>query len=538
MCLTRLVIYVTLTIIRGRTRRFGPLTGRYDVMAELQPAPPETPETSLSKGRMGILGIVFFVVAAAAPLVGMTGAVPVASVLGNGAGVPGAYLLVGIILLLFSVGYAAMSQHVTNAGAFFAYVGRGLGINVGVGSAFVSLMAYLTIQLAIFGFFGAVMGMQMEAQFGIALPWWGWVLIAWAIVLILSVLAVDIGAKLLGVLLTLELLSLVIVAIAVFAKGGPEGINFQASFAPSAVLAGGIGGTAGIALAFAFASYIGFEATAIYGEESREPKKTVPRATYTAIILIGVLFAFVTFAMVTALGAEGVVDQILERSSVDGEPLVDPAAVLFSIAAEYVGDWMATVMSWLVLTSLFAGLLAFQNSAARYFFAMGRAGVFSRRLDHTNRFGAPGNGSIAVSAVTLMVVVLFVAFGLDPVLNLFYWSSAIAVLAIIIVEILVSISVITYFRRTKEDSRIWHTMIAPILATIGLALGAYLLMSRFALFAGTAAEDSDPTVQAWALNPLGWFLVLLPFIIFGIGCGVGALRRRAENTDAIADLVS
>ena len=75
MCLTRLVIYVTLTIIRGRTRRFGPLTGRYDVMAELQPAPPETPETSLSKGRMGILGIVFFVVAAAAPLVGMTGAV-------------------------------------------------------------------------------------------------------------------------------------------------------------------------------------------------------------------------------------------------------------------------------------------------------------------------------------------------------------------------------------------------------------------------------------------------------------------------------
>ncbi|MEK9809688.1 MAG: hypothetical protein VW362_04525, partial [Candidatus Nanopelagicales bacterium] len=154
------------------------------------------------------------------------------------------------------------------------------------------------------------------------------------------------------------------------------------------------------------------------------------------------------------------------------------------------------------------------------------------------RFGAPGNGSIAVSVVTLVVVVLFVIFGLDPVLNLFYWSSAIAVLAILIVEILVSVSVIVYFRRTKEDSRVWHTMIAPILATIGLALGAYLLMSRFALFAGTAADGSDPTVQAWALNPLGWFLVLLPFIVFAIGCGVGALRRRSENVDAIADLVS
>ena len=86
----------------------------------------------------------------------MTGALPVAIVLGNGAAVPGAYLAVGIVLLLFSVGYATMSQRVTNTGAFFAYVGRGLGIGPGVGSAYASLVAYLAIQLAIFGFFGAV----------------------------------------------------------------------------------------------------------------------------------------------------------------------------------------------------------------------------------------------------------------------------------------------------------------------------------------------------------------------------------------------
>ena len=507
-------------------------------MADLQPAPPETSDTSLRKGRIGVIGIVFFVVAAAAPLVGMTGAVPVATVLGNGAGVPGAYLAVALILLLFSVGYSAMSQHVTNAGAFFAYVGRGLGINTGVGSAFVSLVAYFAIQLAIFGFFGAVMAGQMNAQFGLDWAWWVWVFIAWALVLILSVLSVDIGAKVLGVLLTLELLSIVITAIAVFVKGGPEGVNFAASFSPTAVLAGGIAGTAGIALAFAFASYIGFEATAIYGEESREPEKTVPRATYTAIILIGVVFAFVTFAMVTALGSTTVIDETVARSTVDDIPLLDPAAVLFSIADQYVGGWMATVMSWLVLTSLFAGLLAFQNSLARYFFAMGRADVFSQKLDRTNRFGAPGNGSITASVIPAIIIVIFIVRGWDPVLNLFYWSSAVAVLAIVLVEILVSISVIVYFRRTKEDTRVWHTMIAPILAVIGLALGAYLLMSRFALFAGTAAEGSDPTVQAWALNPLGWSLVLLPFVAFLIGIGVGALRRKKENVDAIADLVS
>ena len=74
----------------------------------------------------------------------MLGLVPMAIGLGDGAGAAGMYVAVGIILLIFSVGYATMSHYVTNTGAFFAFVGRGLGINLGVGSAMVSLLAYLT----------------------------------------------------------------------------------------------------------------------------------------------------------------------------------------------------------------------------------------------------------------------------------------------------------------------------------------------------------------------------------------------------------
>src|SRR5688500_16093737 len=156
-----------------------------------QADPADGGASRLARNRLGVTGIVFFVVAAAAPLVGMTGAVPIAIVLGNGAAAPGAYLAVGLTLLVFSVGYAAMSHKVTNTGAFFAYVGRGLGIAPGVGSAFVSLLAYLTIQLAVFGFFGAVMAGQMNAEFGIDWAWWVWVLIAWAITLGLSIISVD-----------------------------------------------------------------------------------------------------------------------------------------------------------------------------------------------------------------------------------------------------------------------------------------------------------------------------------------------------------
>jgi amino acid transporter len=509
-----------------------------EASVDLEQAPPETPETSLRSNRLGTLGIVFFVVAAAAPLVGMTGAVPVAIVAGNGAAAPGAYLAVGITLLIFSVGYATMSNRVTNTGAFFAYVGRGLGIAPGVGSAFVSLVAYLAVQLAIFGFFGSLLESQMGTTFHLSWPWWVWTLVGWAVVLVLSLLSVDIGAKVLGVLMCFEIASLLLLAVVVLARAGAAGVDVGASFAPSKIFAGGLTGGAGIALAFAFASFIGFEATAIYGEESRDPKRTVPRATYLAVIAITVLFALASFGIVTGLGAGKVVDEAVRLSTVNGTPLADPAAVVFGVADRYVGSWLSTLMSWLVLSSLFAGLLAFQNSAARYFFAMGRAGVLPRALDRTNRPGAPHVASIATSVISLAVIVFFAARGLDPVVNLFYWFSGLAVVAIVVVEALVCVAVMVFFWRTGDDRRLWHTVVAPALAFLGLVAGLYLLTSRFGLLAGTVAEGVDPTTQAWGLNLTGWILVLLPFAILVVGVVLGALRRGGENEDAVRDLVS
>ena len=488
---------------------------------------------SLSKGRLGVVGIVFFVVAASAPLVGMTGAVPVAMLLGNGAATPGAYLAVGLTLLVFSVGYAAMSSKVTNAGAFFAFVGKGLGPKAGVASAYASIIGYVTIQLAIYGFFGLVISLT-AAGFGLSLPWWAWALIAWVVVTLLSLLSVDIGAKVLGVLLSVELLALIITAVAILVNGGPEPMDINASFNPALVFAGGFAGTAGIALAFAFASFIGFEATAIYGEESKDPKRDVPRATYWAIGIIAALFAVVSFAMVVGMGSSQLIDQVVERSSV----LADPAAVLFSLAAEYVSPEIVTIMALLVVTSLFAGLLAFQNAAARYFFAMGRGGVMPSMLGETNKAGAPQNGALLTSIIAGAVIVLFAAAGLDPFLNLFSWMSGIAVIAVVAVEVLVSIAVIAYFNKAGGGT-LWNSKIAPATSVVLMLAGLYLLMSRFNLLAGTSADGVDPSLpeSAWALSGLGWFFVLLPFLAMIVWYVVAGTRKN-KNDALVRDFAS
>lgn len=515
---------------------------------------PSTSDTSLKKGKLSVVGIVFFVVAAAAPLLGMTGAVPVAMFLGNGAGTAGTYLAVGLSLMLFSVGYAAMSQKVTNTGAFFAYVGRGLGRNAGVASAFMSLVGYLTIQLAIYGFFGGVFYFT-ALGWGIDMPWYVWSLLAWVVVSALSLLSVDVGAKVLGVFMSLEILSLVISSIAIFAKSSAPA-DFAASFSPAAILGDGIAGTAGIAIAFAFASFIGFEATAIYGEEAKDPKRAVPRATYWAVGIITALFAFVSYAMATGmqnfkwegqpadmaaagLPTEGLPAYIAANGGLDlAVGLTNPAGVLMSMADNALGGtWMSTTMSLLVLSSAFAGLLAFQNSLARYFFALGRGGILGGTFAKTNKSGAPVNGVILTSALALVVIVLFAALGLDGIGHLFTWMSAVTAVAIMLVEILVSVAIIVYFSKNKGEN-IWRSTIAPALSAVVLSVGVYLLMSRFNLLGNLAAEGVDPTLadSAWKLSGFGWFLVLLPIIGAVIGLVVAGVRKGNKSLEQ--DLLS
>ncbi len=505
--------------------------------------------TELKKGKLGVFGIVFFVVAASAPLVGMTGAVPVAMLAGTGAAVPGTYLAVGLVLLLFSVGYAAMSRKVTNAGAFFAYVGRGLGTNIGVGSAFTSILTYVTIQLAIYGFFGGLVAGTAAGYLGIDLPWYVWSILAWVVVTGLSLMSVDVGAKVLGVFLVLELSALLIVAGAILIDGGPSGIDVAASFDPNAVFAGGLTGVAGIAIAFALASFIGFEATAIYGEESANPKKTVPVATYWAIGIITALFAIVSFAMVTGYGMgivqdenygelPGLIAALLNVTAVDGVPLANPAALLFDLANTYVGPWIVSVMEILVISSLFAGLLAFQNAASRYFFALGRGGVLPASLGKVNGRGAPQGGVYVTSALALIVIIAFAAAGLDPILNLFFWMSTITAVSVMVVEILVSVAIFNFFRK-EGGGNVWKTTIAPLASGALLTVGMYLVLARFNLLSGLTADGVDPSLpeSSFALSPLGWFLALLPFITLIVGFIVAKINTK-ENANLVKDLVS
>ncbi len=128
--------------------------------------------TTLRRGSLGVAAIVFFVLSAQSPLTGIAGALPIAITLGNGPAAPAAFLVVGVVMALFAVGYITMSRHVTDTGGFYAYIGQGLGPVTGTAAAFVALLSYCVVQAAMYGIYGATVAALLAAYVGIAVPWW------------------------------------------------------------------------------------------------------------------------------------------------------------------------------------------------------------------------------------------------------------------------------------------------------------------------------------------------------------------------------
>ncbi len=229
--------------------------------------------------------------------------------------------------------------------------------------------------------------------------------------------------------------------------------------------------------------------------------------------------------MVTGLGSADVVNEVAAIS----EGGLNPASVIFSLVETNVGHWLVVIMEWLVVSSLFAGLLAFQNANSRYVFALGRAGVLPKSLGKTNASGAPTGGVVVTSVLAGLVIVVFAVQNLDPIMNLFFWMSAITAIAIMLVEMLVSAAVIRFFMK-NPGTHWFKALVAPAVSVLALGFGLYLLMSRFNLLSGLVESvDSNGIPIAWSMTPLGWSLVLLPFIALVIGVVWGLINKNDDS---------
>jgi amino acid transporter len=432
------------------------------------------PSTELRHGTLSAGFITLLVISAASPLSVVAGGFPLGIMLGNGAGTPALVVTALLLLLMFAAGYTAMATCVTSAGGFYAMVARGLGGAAGGTAAMIAVVGYLTLQFALYGILGAVTAEALHAQFGLVAPWWVCAFVAMATVAVFGYRQIDFSARVLGCFVVAEYVVVLALDFLILARGGASGINATA-FAPSVVASG----NPFIGLLFCFAAFIGFEATTIYGEEAKNPKRSIPVATYAALILIGCFYSFSLWCLVLGAGAGQVVGIITGLS--------DPTNFLYLLSQKYAGEAFTTVLRGMFIMSIYAGLVSFHNSTARYFFSMGREGLLPASLGLTHPVHkSPHRASILQSILCAIVVALFALAGADPVLNLFAWLSNLATVCVLALMVLTGLSVALYFRKDSHGHGAMRILVLPLVSAAGLAVVLVLAVANFHVLTGAS----------------------------------------------------
>lgn len=442
--------------------------------------------------RLGVFGLVFFVLGAAAPLTIVSGFLPIGLIAGGDSIVMG-FIIPGIVYLIFAAGFAAMSRHFQGEGAFYAYISKAMGPRVGGAAGLVSYIGYLAGQIGFTSAAGVFASSTMKNLTGVDLNWIVYAMLFTIVVGLLGYRSVHIGARVLAVLLIGELGVLTVFCIAVLVHGGHAGLGLH-TFAPEVIFSAALPGV----FVMTFTAFVGFEQTAIYAKEVKDTRRTVSRATYTAVIVLAVFYSFCAWTVLQAIGPDRMTKMLAG----------DPAALIFALNDEYAGTAMTVVMQILIVTSFFAGVLALQNACARYLHALALKRILPRPLGRVGReTGSPSVANVVQAILTIAVIGIFALAGADPYLQTVVWTNTATIVSVLAMQVVASIAVVIFFSGDRHGESVWARVVFPITAAILVASALTLLVSQMSLLT--------------RLGPAGNFLIILPLIIAAI---IGYLR--------------
>ncbi len=457
--------------------------------------------TGLRTGAVGMVSVLFMAVANAAPITAMSFNVPVGAGWGNGIGVPAGYLFATIVLTIFTVGFAAMSKYITTTGAFYGFISHGLGQVWGMAAGLLATIAYILFEGTLIGGFAYFASNTLTAMAGITVNWLVIALLGMILIWILTYYDITLAAAVLSVTLVSEVLLLLAFGISVLIKGGPDGfmvndtVGLGSAFKnlPEGAYGSSVAaGTAALGIFFAFWSWIGYETTAVYGEESKNPKQIVPRATLIAVIGLGLFYTFLSWMAVVANGAKTTVE-------VSSGSTGNPVDLWLVPVQENLGTLPYNLYRILLVIGSFACAMAFHNAASRYVFALGRelpsANLRARIGGVSAKHQSPAVASSIVTVINIIMVLLFTTFSTawtsDPAVagatsdpNLLPYSviytvpSLVGTAFVLVVQVMCSFAVIGYFwGKKKQKGNVLTTLVAPLVGAGGMIYALTLLFS-------------------------------------------------------------
>jgi amino acid transporter len=450
-------------------------------VAEHQPS-------GLRARSVGLPGALFQSITSMAPGAGVAFSLLVA-VPAAGPALPLAVALALGACVLVANAVGQLARQIPSAGGLYAYLVQSLGPGWGFLAGWVLLLCQPIAAPALILVFAAAV---QEVGGG---PWWIWVVVAAALVLVAGYRDVRLSTRV-GVGLGLVEIT-VFVALALWMIIARLGANTFAAFDPARAPQGALTGTF-TGMVFAILAFLGFEAAAPLGEEAYRPRRTIPRAVVCSALAIGVFYVLCAYAWVIGTGPA----QFVALTTAADNP--DPWRRL---ATTFWGPgWVVVFLA--VVNSAFASANAGALAASRLGYALGRAGVLPRVLGRAHpRFRTPYVAVVAQAAFGVVVaVVTGVLWGPQTA---FVLLATLATILVILLYIAVCVGSIRYYRRRPD----FHPLLHGALPTLGAAVLVGPLYVEYATL-------PDPPIRYANWGALGWL---------ALGIGVTAWMWRCRR---------
>lgn len=462
---------------------------------------PQEPVARLQKNVLTVPNGVALAAAAMAPVLAVVLNAPAAAPQA-GAALPLSFLVAFVVSLFMGNTVTQFARRLPSAGSFYTFNTAGLGAPAGFFTGWMFWIGYAILAPGLFDAFGSFTHDYVLSVSGASVPWWVFSLGAMAIVIGLSIRSIKASVNIDLTLLALEVTIFGILAVVAIADAGHG--NTAKVFLPSSSPHGVSG--VGFGVVFGILSFIGFDAAATLGEETRNPRRNVPLAVGAALSFVGIFYVFAMYALTAGYHLNQA--SSMARFLNDANPFVT--------VAHLDAPWLVQPVDLAAIAGIFSCFLAIHNTTVRVMFSMGRDQILPAAIGTVHRRWFSPHWAIIAQAVFTLVVGLATGAWLGPgATGAYGFTGTIGTVAIVLVYMASSVALIRWFWR-REDRNVLLHVILPVLSILGLAYPLYSVVAPG---------------QSWPYNLVFW--IVIAWIVGGVGL---YLRYRSHSPEKITRL--
>ena len=433
----------------------------HDLTLAAGPAVPHAGK--LAKGSLRTIDAIAISISVLSPAMAMqlnTGGVAAVA----GGSTPLAFLLGGIACLALAVVVIGFTRQMASAGYAYTYASRSLGQRPGFMAGWLyafGMACFVPMTMAGVGALTADL-LHLDAGW-----WFVFFLIGMAVLIVLSAIQISVTTKvqLLVGLVTVALF--VIIDLVVTAKGGAHGQSLS-TLTFNHTYSGGFHGVF-YGLILGVTSYIGFETAADFGEETANPRRSIPVAVMAAIGFAIVFYVWTTYATTIGYGV----------GELEKDPTPWVAGGFAGVADQYLNSTFGTLVELGAMLSAFIVCVACATGCSRTLFAMSREGVAPAFLSKTNqRSKSPLNATLVVAAAaTIVAIIVGYGFPSDALggaaFTVYALMATIGALCVIVVYMGLCVGGIVFFRRTMAKFNPFTHGVVPLIGFVIFGAALY-----------------------------------------------------------------